>query len=195
MSLHVGRFNTLTVQRLTRPGAFLSNGVDEVLLPYRHVPAGLKVGDTLEAFVYCDSEDRLVATTQKPLAQVGQFAAMTVRSVTSFGAFLDWGLDKDLLLPFAEQGRRVREGQRVPVFVYYDEISRRLAASTKLNRYTARHPDRLDDPAIRRLIGRINADPDSPDRPARLAELELKLRRYVYDRLTAQSGAPMLEEK
>lgn len=143
MSLHIGRFNTLTVMRLTRPGAFLSDGSEEVLLPYRHVPPGLKVGDSLEVFVYCDSEDRTVATTQKPLAQVGQFAAMTVKNVTSFGAFLDWGLDKDLLLPFAEQGRRPREGQKVPVFVYYDDISHRIAASTKLNRYTVRHPDRI----------------------------------------------------
>ena len=143
--LRIGRTNILTVLRLTKPGAFLGDGITELLLPFKFVPLGIQPGDTIEVFVYLDSEDRLVATTQIPKVQVGQFEALTVKSLTHHGAFLDWGLDKDLLLPFAEQTRELREGQKVPVFVYLDQVTRRIVASAKLRRYTKTHPDRLHE--------------------------------------------------
>ena len=143
--LRIGRMNVLTVLRLTKPGAFLGDGVTELLLPYKFVPQGIQPGDTIEVFVYLDSEDRLVATTQISKVQVGQFAALTVKSMTYHGAFLDWGLDKDLLLPFAEMTRELREGYKVPIFVYLDQVTRRIVASSKLRRYTKTHPDRLHE--------------------------------------------------
>ena len=108
----------------------------ELLLPNRYVPEDLEQGDEMEVFVYRDSEDRLVATTEKPFCEVGQFAALEVLTVNEkIGAFLDWGLSKDLLLPFAEQVKRVRPGQRVVIYVMLDERSNRLIATEKTNRF------------------------------------------------------------
>lgn len=134
--LHLGDYNELEVARLTEHGAFLRSTDGDVLLPGRYVPVPEpKPGDMLRVFVYRDSEDRLVATTQRALARVDEFAALTVREVGPAGAWLDWGLDKDLLLPWRQQRRPVRAEERIVVFVYLDEISDRLVASTKLNRF------------------------------------------------------------
>jgi predicted RNA-binding protein (virulence factor B family) len=122
----------LSVRRFAPHGAYLSDGVDEVLLPQKYVPGALKAGDSLSVFVYRDSEERLVATTQKPLATAGQFACLTVREVTDFGAFLDWGLEKDLFMPFSQMLDRVVENRRYVVRVFVDEVSGRLVATSKL---------------------------------------------------------------
>src|SRR6185369_7995001 len=113
----------------------------EILLPGRYIPHDLAPKDKLDVFVYLDSEDRLVATTETPHAMVGEFAFLTVVSVNqSVGAFLDWGLAKDLLLPFREQEHPVRRGQKVLVGVLFDETSRRIVASTRLSRLLNRQP-------------------------------------------------------
>ena len=132
----LGKRNTLSIVRESTPGLYLDGGeLGEILLPGRYIPANLKAKDKLDVFVYRDSEDRLVATTETPLATVGEFAAMKVVSINDrAGAFLDWGLSKDLLLPFREQERLVRVGQKVVVFVYLDPKSERIAASARLNR-------------------------------------------------------------
>lgn len=138
----LGKRNTLGIIRESTPGLYLDGGeLGEILLPKRYIPADLKQGDKLDVFVYRDSEDRLVATTEIPLATVGEFACLKVVSVNDrVGAFLNWGLAKDLLLPFREQERSVRVGQRVVVFVYLDPKTQRIVASSRLSRYLS--PDR-----------------------------------------------------
>jgi len=133
----LGKRNTLSIVRAAAPGLYLDGGeLGEILLPGRYIPADLKPKDRLDVFIYRDSEDRLVATTEVPLAMIGEFAAMKVVSMNErAGAFLDWGLAKDLLLPFREQEKPVRVGQKVVVFVYVDPKSERIVASARLHRH------------------------------------------------------------
>jgi len=133
----LGKRNTLSIIRESSPGLYLDGGeLGEILLPGRYIPANLKAKDKLDVFIYRDSEDRLVATTEIPLAVVGEFAAMKVVSINDrVGAFLDWGLAKDLLLPFREQERPVRVGQRVVVHVHLDPKTQRIVASSRLHRH------------------------------------------------------------
>ena len=142
----IGKHNTLTVVRGSTPGIYLDGGEHgEILLPNRYVPRRIAPGDALEVFVYRDSEDRLVATTEKPLATVGEVATLKVVSVNrQIGAFLDWGLAKDLLLPFREQTGPVKVGQDVVVRVYLDTKTQRIVASMKLDRDSA-----LESPTYR----------------------------------------------
>jgi predicted RNA-binding protein (virulence factor B family) len=142
----IGKRNLLSVVRASAPGLYLDGGeLGEILLPGRYIPGNLKPKDKLDVFVYRDSEDRLVATTETPHATVGEFAGLKVISVNErIGAFLDWGLAKDLLLPFREQDIPVRAGQRVVVFVYLDPKTERIVATTRLNRHLNR-----DTPAYR----------------------------------------------
>lgn len=138
----LGKRNTLAIVRASAPGLYLDGGeLGEILLPGRYIPANLKPKDKLDVFVYRDSEDRLVATTEIPHATVGEFACLKVVSINDrVGAFLDWGLAKDLLLPFREQERPVRVGQRVVVFIYLDPKTQRIVASSRLQRHLS--PDR-----------------------------------------------------
>jgi len=117
-------------------GVYLDGGSDgEILLPTRYVPENCQIGDTLSVFIYTDSEDRLIATTLKPYAMVGEFACLEVQEVNEVGAFLDWGLMKQLLVPFREQHAKMREGGRYPVFIYVDFESKRITASAKLEKF------------------------------------------------------------
>ncbi len=136
----LGKRNTLPVVRAAAPGLYLDGGeLGEILLPGRYIPADLRPKDKIDVFVYCDSEDRLVATTEIPHATVGEFACLRVVSVNDrVGAFLDWGLAKDLLLPFREQEKSVRVGQRVVVFVYLDVKTERIVATSRLKRHLSR---------------------------------------------------------
>jgi len=142
----LGKRNLLSVIRESAPGLYLDGGpLGEILLPGRYIPRGLAPKDKLDVFVYRDSEDRLVATTEIPHATVDEFACLKVISINrQVGAFLDWGLAKDLLLPFREQDTPVRAGQRVVVAVYLDPHTNRIVASTRLNRHLSR-----DTPAYR----------------------------------------------
>src|SRR5579859_3955432 len=133
----IGQRNKLSINRESAPGLYLDGGeLGEILLPGRYTPADLKPKDKLDVFVYRDSEDRLVATTEIPYVTVGEFACLKVVSINDrVGAFLDWGLAKDLLLPFSEQEKPVRAGQRVVVFVYLDPKSQRIVATSRLHRH------------------------------------------------------------
>ena len=135
----IGKRNTLTVLRESKSGVHLDGGEHgEILLPNRYVPREVAIGDRLEVFVYRDSEDRLVATTETPRATVGEVATLRVISINrQVGAFLDWGLAKDLLLPFREQTGPVQVGQDVVVRIYLDEKTQRIVASMKLGRNSA----------------------------------------------------------
>lgn len=133
----LGRRNLLTIIRQAKPGVFLDGGEDgEILMPRKYVPEDAEPGASVEVFVYRDSEDRLVATTETPLAMVGDIALLRVVGMNAgIGAFLDWGLTKDLLLPRREQSRPVRVGEIVPVRVFIDERSNRIVASMKVDRW------------------------------------------------------------
>mgnify|MGYP002480229797 CR=1 FL=1 len=132
----LGRINTLVATRETVNGFYLDGGgLGELLLPRKYVPAGFRVGDSTEVFVYRDSEDRLVATTERPKACVGEFAGMRVKELhPRAGAFLDWGLGKDLLLPYREQKPKVKVGDDVVVAVMLDEDQSRIIATTFIGR-------------------------------------------------------------
>lgn len=137
--IELGKKQTLTVVKTVDFGVYLAadknaEAQDRVLLPGKQVPEGTKEGDSLEVFVYKDSKDRLISTTNEPLVQVGQTALLKVVQVTKIGAFLDWGLEKDLLLPYHEQTLRVREGEEVLVALYVDKSSR-LCATMKVYHY------------------------------------------------------------
>ncbi len=140
----LGRRNLLPILREVRSGLFLDGGErGEILLPGRYIPEGAVPGMSLDVFVYRDSEDRLVATTETPLAMVGEFAVLRVVSTrVDLGAFLDWGLAKDLLLPRREQTDSIREGDLVVVRILVDEKSDRIIASSRLNRWLGSPPAR-----------------------------------------------------
>lgn len=133
--IKVGEFNTLRVIRTVDFGVFLDDGKEGILLPKRFVPAGLKVGDELEVFVYHDSEDRLIATTKKPLGTVGDIVALKAVSATKQGAFLDWGLMKDLFVPKSKQLGTMRVGGIYIVRIYIDEQTGRVAATEKIESF------------------------------------------------------------
>ena len=115
-------------------------------MPVRYVPADCQVGDYVNVFLYLDSEDRPIATTEKPFAQVGEFAMLRVKSVNKIGTFLDWGIMKDLLVPFREQKVTMTEGRSYLVYIYVDEETHRIVASAKLNKF-------LDKPVPEYAIG------------------------------------------
>lgn len=130
--VQVGSYNTLKVSRKVDFGFYLDDGVEGILLPKRFVPQGLRIGDELEVFVYHDSDNRLIATTQKANAVVGEIAKLKVLSVTKQGAFLDWGLMKDLFVPASKQVSGMRLGGEYLVKLYIDEMTGRVAATEKI---------------------------------------------------------------
>ncbi|BBP81833.1 MULTISPECIES: S1 RNA-binding domain-containing protein [Pseudomonas] len=141
----IGRFNSLPVVKHTEFGLYLDGDQDgEILLPKRYIPKdqGTEIGDWLNVFVYLDSEDRLIATTQKPKVQVGGFASLKVVEINRIGLFLDWGLPKDLLLPHSEEKRPLQVGDYCVVHVYLDRRTRRITATARLDRYLDTTPAR-----------------------------------------------------
>jgi uncharacterized protein len=140
--VQIGQYSELEVVKEVDFGVYLDGGKDfgEILLPKRYVPQGLKVGQKVNVFVCTDSEDRIIATTEKPKALVGDFVFLKVVSVSSFGAFLDWGLSKDLLLPLREQKRKLKPGDFCAVKVYLDAKTQRVAASQKLDKFLNQTP-------------------------------------------------------
>ena len=145
--VQIGKFQTLPVGRLVPFGAYLTTDTpgEEILLPNNQLPPDVKVGDALEVFIYRDSEDRLIATQKKPFAQVGDIAALKVVETTEVGAFLDWGLEKDLFLPFREQKYRIHAGKRCVVAVYLDKKDRLCATMDIEDRLRADSPYQKDD--------------------------------------------------
>jgi len=134
--ISIGKTYELDVLKTVEFGFYLdAKDLGEVLLPRKYALDGLSVGDTIEVFLYLDSEDRPVATTQKPKAQVGEFAYLKVLANTDVGAFLDWGLDKDVLVPFSEQPRPMKVGHSYLVYLYLDKVDGRITASAKIDKF------------------------------------------------------------
>ncbi len=134
--IKIGEYNTLEILRETEPGLFLEDADgNEVLLPNRYVPKEFKIWDKLEVFVYLDNEERLVAVTDKPYIQRGDFAVLRCNAVTEHGAFLDWGMVKELFCPFREQAFKMKKGGWYLVYCFLDEESNRLVASSKTNQF------------------------------------------------------------
>ncbi|MDO6597348.1 S1-like domain-containing RNA-binding protein [Oceanihabitans sp. 2_MG-2023] len=134
--IHLGKYNTLSIIRETEPGLFLSDEEDnEVLLPNRYVPETFKIWDKLEVFVYLDNQERLVAVTDKPYIQRNEFALLRCNETTKFGAFLDWGMVKELFCPFKEQAYEMKKGGWYLVYCFLDEETNRLVASSKTNQF------------------------------------------------------------
>jgi predicted RNA-binding protein (virulence factor B family) len=139
----VGRYNSLQVVKHTNFGLYLDGAQDgEILLPNRYIPKDIPSEDEdwLNVFIYLDSDDKLIATTEKPKVQVGEFASLKVVEVNSIGIFLDWGLPKDLLLPYSEEKRPLKAGDYCVVHVYLDKHTRRITATTRLDRYLDKTP-------------------------------------------------------
>lgn len=134
--IKLGKYNQLEVVKEVDFGVYLNGDEDgEILLPKRYVPEGAKPGDILNVFIYLDMEERLVATTLQPYVQVGEFACLEVAWVNQFGAFLNWGLMKDLFVPFREQKMKMQKGKRYVVYVHLDEESYRIVASAKIEHF------------------------------------------------------------
>lgn len=140
-TLQIGDFNTLKIIKKVDFGIYLDgNEWGEILLPSRYVPTGCVVGEQLSVFIYFDSEDRIIATREVPKAHVGQCAYLRVVDVNAAGAFLDWGLPKDLLVPYVEQPIKMRKGAFYLVYIYQDDESERMTASAKLGRFLDKTP-------------------------------------------------------
>ncbi len=134
--IKLGDYNTLRVVKRVDFGFYLDGGDEgEILLPKRYVPKGLNIGDDITVFIYLDQDEKLVATTQEPLAKVGEFAWLECAWTNEYGAFLNWGLMKDLFCPFREQKQRMQKGQRYYVYIMEDEKTHRLMATSKVERY------------------------------------------------------------
>ena len=133
--IRVGEYNDLEVFKRVDFGVYLGNQEEWVLLPSKWIPEGLAIGESLRVFVYTDSRDRPIATTDAPVATIGEFASMKVVDLTRYGAFFDWGLEKDLFVPFARQVSELKKGQRHIVYVSLDEHTGRVIGSTDLGRY------------------------------------------------------------
>ncbi|CZF86111.1 CvfB family protein [Grimontia marina] len=142
--IKIGQLNHLTVVKEVEFGVFVDGGDEygNILLPKRYVPKGTRIGDEIEVFIYFDSVDDVIATTETPLAQVGQFAKLKCINTKAVGAFLNWGLPKDLLVPFSEQRIKMQEGRDYLVFLYVDNASGRIVGSTKFNKFLDKTPAR-----------------------------------------------------
>jgi hypothetical protein len=139
--IEIGKYNTLTILRDTKIGLFLGNpdadpdGIHDILLPNKYVPKVFEIGEKLTVFIYLDHEQRPVATTLEPYILLNEFALLRVNYVNQVGAFMDWGMEKDILVPFKEQARPMEKGKRYLVYLYMDEKTNRLVASSKTNQF------------------------------------------------------------
>jgi predicted RNA-binding protein (virulence factor B family) len=157
VTIMIGKRCTLTVTRVATPGVFLDGGArGEILLPGRYVPQGTIPGESFDVFVHRDSEDRIVATTEIPKGVVGEFVGLRVISANPMvGAFLDWGLSKDLFLPIREQSKRVNAGDFVVVYIFVDLKTDRIVATTRLSRHlNVMPPEYVEGQAVELLISR-----------------------------------------
>lgn len=137
--IQLGKQNTLQVLRQVDFGLYLDGGeIGDILLPQRYVPKDIQIGDFIDVFLYLDMEERLIATTEKPLVQVNQFAFLEVKWINQFGAFLDWGLMKDLFCPFREQKMRMQQGKSYIVYCYIDTLTSRIVASAKVEKFLSK---------------------------------------------------------
>lgn len=133
--MKTGEYNTLKIDRRTTVGLYLTDGNEDVLLPNKYIPSRIDMDEEITVFVYLDQQERKVATTLEPKIYLNEFALLKVNYVNEIGAFLDWGLEKDLFVPFREQARKMEAGKWYVVYMYLDEKTGRLVASSKLNQF------------------------------------------------------------
>jgi uncharacterized protein len=139
--IEIGKYNTLTILRETKVGLYLgvpnknTDSSEDILLPNKYVPENFTIGDKMTVFVYLDYEERPVATTLKPYILLNEFALLRVNYTNRFGAFMDWGLEKDLFVPFKEQARPMEQGHLYLIYMYMDEMTDRLVGSSKINQF------------------------------------------------------------
>jgi len=131
----IGHYNQLEILELGEHGAYLDGGEEKILMPKKFIPENARPGDTVSVFVYLDQDNRLVATTEQALAEVGQFAYLKVAWVNQYGAFLSWGLTKDLFVPFKEQNKKMEKDRSYLVYIYIDDMTKRIVASAKLDKF------------------------------------------------------------
>lgn len=144
--LNLGVKNTLRILRGTSVGMYLGDeDGNDVLLPKKYIPDDVIVGDDIDVFIYKDSEDRIIATTLEPKVKLNEFAYLQVMAVTGIGAFLEWGLEKDLFVPFKEQNRKLEVGDWSAVYLYLDEETERLVGSCKVNKFFNKENIELED--------------------------------------------------
>lgn len=136
--IHIGHYNTLTILRDTEPGIYLGDDEDNVvLLPHKYKPDTWEIGEELKVFVYLDNEERPIATTLEPYVHLNEFGYLYCSDVNEYGAFMDWGLEKQLFVPFKEQARPMKVGSWYIVYLYLDEQTERLVGSSKTNKYVS----------------------------------------------------------
>lgn len=153
--IRLGEKQILKVVRMKDFGMYVGDETEAILLPRKYVPAGTRVGDDVEVFVYRDSSDRLIATTEEPALTLGQIGLLKVKETSKIGAFLDWGLEKDLLLPFKEQTIQVRSGKSYPVALYIDK-SKRLCATMKIYEYLSSESPYGKDEMVEGFVYQVN---------------------------------------
>jgi len=196
--MRIGDYQELVAVKETPHGYYFADDEETVLLPRKECPKGLRYGNTLRLFVYTDSEDRPVATTKQPKAVVGEFAALEVVGVSGAGAFLDWGLDKDLFCPIREQLTPMRVGEMHVVRVYLDEVSRRVVCTAKVGRYLKSTGDGLEvGQKVKLMVSGRSPDaltviidesyrgslyPDEQTRPLRIGEIHSGYIKQIRDR-------------
>ncbi|MBW8183895.1 CvfB family protein [Shewanella nanhaiensis] len=143
--IQIGKTSRLEVVKTVEFGVYLDGQeLGQILLPTKFMPKECNLGDLVEVFIYLDSEDKLIATTRKPIAQVGEFAYLKAVATGPYGAFLDWGLEKDLLLPFGEQHREIEEGRSYLVYIYTNSADERIVASSKIDKFLDKTPPPYD---------------------------------------------------
>jgi predicted RNA-binding protein (virulence factor B family) len=135
LMINIGKYNNLKILRETKIGLYLGDGTEDVLLPGKYVPRNFELFQEVVVFVYLDQDERKVATTLEPYIYLNEFALLRVNYINQFGAFMDWGLEKDLFVPFKEQARPMEKGKRYLVYMYLDEQSNRLVGSSKTNQF------------------------------------------------------------
>jgi uncharacterized protein len=137
--VNVGRYNTLRVKKAVDFGMYLDGGTDEILLPKRYVPQGLNVDDEISVFIYHDNDGRLIATTDKPIASVGEIAMMEVADTNPTGAFMKWGIMKDVFVPISQQEKRMKKGDKRLVRLFIDEKTGRVTATEKIDKFLSNY--------------------------------------------------------
>jgi uncharacterized protein len=138
--IEIGKYNLLTAGRSSENGFYLKDETgEEVLLPNAYIPDGLNIKDSINVFIYTDSESRMIATTLQPKITLNEFALLQVQHVTKFGTFMNWGLPKDLLVPFSEQPHKLAEGEWHVIYLFLDEKTNRLAGSTDIDSFLDNH--------------------------------------------------------
>lgn len=150
--IEIGKYNKLRVKSTSTIGMYLNDGETDILLPGKYVPEGTSTGDLLDVFVYLDNENRPIATTLKPFACVGDFAFLKVKDVNAHGAFLDWGIAKDVFVPYAEQRTGMVKGEKYLVYLLIDKVSERISATSKWAKHIAKDPDYEEGDEVQLLI-------------------------------------------